>query len=118
MARISSRVPSSRATEINVQSRYPEGMLVSKVGYHSWLSVFTPTALTIKAADLSRLIFCTRVFFWLVTTTAIVRAQAMVRTAPKLVAAVPRELRGACLTSVSIAGLLDQLLGSEPSPSK
>src|SRR6266850_4563272 len=32
MARMSSRLPSSRATEINLQSRYPGGILVTKIG--------------------------------------------------------------------------------------
>src|SRR6266704_2782669 len=79
MARISSRLPSSRATEINLQSRYPGGMLVTKMEYHPWLLVFASTALAIMAPVLSvgrGLVFCARAF-WLMTTTAIVRAEAM-----------------------------------------
>src|SRR6266511_558108 len=85
MARISSRLPSSRATEINLQSRYPGGMLVTKIEYHSWLLVFTPAALAIMAPVLSLgpgLVFCARAF-WLATTTGIVRAEPIMRIAKR-----------------------------------
>src|SRR5262245_14312649 len=85
MARISSRLPSSRATEINLQSRYPGGMLVRKIEYHCWLLVLAPTALAVMAAFLSvgrGLVFCARAL-WLATTTAIVRAEAIMRIAKK-----------------------------------
>src|SRR5260221_14762045 len=83
MARISSRLPSSRATEINVQSRYPSGMLVTKIEYHSWLLVLAPAALAVMAPVLSLgrgLLFCARAF-WLATTTAIVRAKTITKIA-------------------------------------
>src|SRR5262245_54525875 len=83
MARISSRLPSSRATHINFQSRYPGGMSVTKVEYHSWLLVLAPTALALTALFLSvgrGLVFCARAF-WVATTTAVVRPEAIMRMA-------------------------------------
>src|SRR4029453_15818683 len=40
MARISLRSPSSWATEINLQSRYPEGISVTKIGAACWAVAF------------------------------------------------------------------------------
>jgi hypothetical protein len=85
MARISSRVPSSRATEINLQSRYPGGMLVTKIEYLSWFLVLVPPASAIVAPVLSvgrGLVVCACAFL-LMTTTAMVRAEAIVRIAKK-----------------------------------
>src|SRR5215471_11685370 len=85
MARISSRVPSSRATEINFQSRYPGGMLVTKIEYHSWLLVLAPTALAVMAPVLSvgRGVVSCAGPFWLATTTVIDSAEAIMRIAKK-----------------------------------
>src|SRR5215471_12257083 len=84
-ARISLRVPASWATETTFQSRYPGGMLVTKIEYHSWLVVFAPVALPIMPPGLSLgwgLAFCARAF-WFATTAAIARAEEIIRIAKK-----------------------------------
>src|SRR5260370_5707421 len=79
MARISLSLPASWATEINLQSRYPGGMLVTKIGELSWWLVFAPTASAIIAPVLSmgwELVFCACAFC-LMMTTEMARAEAI-----------------------------------------
>ncbi len=69
----------SCAAEMNFQSQYPGGISVTKIGEIS----FTPAASSIAAPVLSEgrgLVFCAGAF-WLATTAAIVRAEAIMRIA-------------------------------------
>src|SRR6266436_3570933 len=79
MARISLSLPSSWATEINFQSRYPGGMLITKIEGElaapepgvGGLLVFASTAFAIVAAVLSlgsKLVFCASDFCLMMTT--------------------------------------------------
>src|SRR5260221_6049914 len=79
MARISLRLPSSWATEINLQSRYPGGMLLTKIGELCWLLVLVPTASAIMAPVLSPSwgLVCCACAFCMVSTTEMVRAEAI-----------------------------------------
>src|SRR5882672_1280478 len=96
MARISLRLPSSWATEINLQSRYPGGMLVRKIGELSWLAApkpgvgellaFAPKASAIVAPVLSviwELVFCACAFC-LMKAKEMVRAEAIMRVTKRL----------------------------------
>src|SRR3979490_2157270 len=63
MARRSLSLPSSWATEINLQSRYPEGILIPKIGELSSLAppaenVIAPLTLTAMAAAITKIGIC------------------------------------------------------------
>src|SRR5262245_58242458 len=81
MARISVRLPSSWATEINFQSRYPGGISVTKTGELSFLCVFAPAASEAMALGFSvvgRAAFCACAFCLMTTAEMVKDAATMI----------------------------------------